>query len=222
MFGKLLINIVLIQSVTAFVTIKVVSEVFAIYWQCPVIVQLKIHSLKGHLIINESKYASSSWKVETYRIWFCHGKTKKPFNALIFDMTLIVNFKSQWIFVSFDSDTERRVGEDEKSQFRKVTKLKCQRSTFFLSDFTTLTEWWPSNGESRSIMSKFLTRFNRNLNIFNAYNTDAAFTRDRWTSFPKWFKIRKFLIVSFYNSVLVLVTLKVLWQRSVHPWLSYV
>ena len=132
-----------------------------------------------------NQYASSSWKVETYRIWFCHGKTKKPFNALIFDMTLIVNFKSQWIFVSFDSDTERRVGEDEKSQFRKVTKWKCQKSIFFLLDFTTLTEWWPSNGESRSIMSKFLTRFNWNLNIFNAYNTDDAFIRDRWTSFSE-------------------------------------
>ena len=48
-------------------------------------------------------------KIENYRIWFCHGETKKSINALVFDMTLVVNFKSQWVFISFDSDTKERV-----------------------------------------------------------------------------------------------------------------
>ena len=40
-------------------------------------------------------------------------------------MTLVVNFKSQWIFISFDSDTKERVVK--RSQDRNFAKLQFQK-----------------------------------------------------------------------------------------------
>ena len=78
--------------------------------------------------------------------------------------------------------TDHKIAISLNCNFRKSRSHKI---TISLAWVTTLTEWWPSHVKSCSIMSKFLTRADWNLNIFHTYWTGragAAFVRDQRTN----------------------------------------